>query len=242
MMRTSEPPHQRKPIVAAPISVLPGFAKDAGGIDGTAPERTAERDHYPDEVDMPHSVVDEAVATEAVDVATLIAENASLRDQLLRTLADAENSRQRAQRAAEDARRYAVADFARELLTVADNLQRTIAAAQRHQPEMPEDAALIEGVRATDRILQHTFEKFGIRRIDALGKRFDPNLHEAMMEVDDPSQPPGSVVRVAEDGYTIHDRLLRPARVIIARRRARSPATQPDETDTQWDGWSSRLI
>src|ERR1044072_4069492 len=162
------------------------------------------------EVMMAHSNVDEAVATEAVDVATLVAENASLRDRLLRALADAENTRRRAERAAEEARKYAVADFARELLAVADNLQRTIAGASRHSPEKVEDEALIEGVRATDRLPEHTFSRFGIQKIDARGKPFDPTLHEAMMEVDDPSQPPGAVVRVAEDGYKIHDRLLRP--------------------------------
>jgi molecular chaperone GrpE len=188
---------------------------------------------------MPHSVVDEAVATEAVDVATLVAENASLRDRLLRSLADAENTRRRAERTAEEARQYAISDFARDLLTVADNLQRTIAAAERHSPETVEDAALIEGVRATDRILQHTLERFGIRKIDALGRRFDPTLHEAVMEVDDYSQPPGTVVRVVEDGYTIHDRLLRPARVFIARRRAQAPSTQPEEAEIEWEDRST---
>ena len=152
---------------------------------------------------MSHSNVDEAVATEAVDVATLVAENASLRDRLLRALADAENTRRRAERAAEEARKYAIADFARELLAVADNLQRTIAAASRHSPETVEDPALIEGVRATERLLEQTFSRFGVRKIDALGKRFDPTLHEAMMEVDDPSQPPGTVVRVV--GGRLHD-------------------------------------
>jgi molecular chaperone GrpE len=188
---------------------------------------------------MPHSVVDEVVATEAVDVATLVAENASLRDRLLRALADAENTRRRAERTAEEARQYAISDFARDLLTVADNLQRTIAAAERHSPETVEDAALIEGVRATDRILQHTLERFGIRKIDALGRRFDPTLHEAVMEVDDYSQPPGTVVRVVEDGYTIHDRLLRPARVFIARRRAQAPSTQPEEAEIEWEDRST---
>jgi molecular chaperone GrpE len=188
---------------------------------------------------MPHSVVDEAVATEAVDVATLVAENASLRDRLLRALADAENMRRRAERTAEETRQYAISDFARDILTVADNLQRTIAAAERHSGETVEDAALIEGVRATDRILQQTLERFGIRKIDALGRRFDPTLHEAVMEVDDDSQPPGTVVRVAEDGYTIHDRLLRPARVFIARRRAQAPFTQPEEAEIEWEDRSA---
>jgi molecular chaperone GrpE len=170
-----------------------------------------------------HSDLDEAVAREAVDPATLIAENASLRDRLLRALADAENTRRRAERAAEEARQYAISDFARELLAVADNLQRTIAAAELHTPETVEDAALIEGVRATERALMHTLERFGIRKIEALGAPFDPNLHEAVMEVDDPEHEPGTVVRVVEDGYTIHDRLLRPARVFVAKRRADAP-------------------
>src|ERR1700730_2350952 len=182
---------------------------------------------------MGHSMVDESVATEAVDPATLVAENASLRDRLLRALADAENTRQRAQRAAEDARQYAIADFARELLTVSDNLQRTIDAAARHQPETVEDAALIGGVRATERLLQHTLQRFGIRKIDTLGKRFDPTLHEAVAGVDDPRSPPGAVVRVAEEGYTINDRLLRPARVFVTRRESELvPSDEPDEAES----------
>ena len=167
---------------------------------------------------MPHRDVDEAIAKEAVDTATLAAENRSLRDRLLRALADVENTRRRAERTAEDARQYAISDFAREVLVVADNLKRTIAAAQR--AETVEDAALIEGVRATERLLEHTLTQFGVRRIEALGQRFDPALHEAVMEVDEPSQPPGTIVRVVEDGYTIHGRLLRPARVFVARRGA----------------------
>src|ERR1700730_2417370 len=178
---------------------------------------------------MGHSMVDESVATEAVDPATLVAENASLRDRLLRALADAENTRQRAPPAAEDYLQKNLADFARELLTVSDNLQRTIDAAERHQPETVEDAALIEGVRATERLLQHTLQRFGIRKIDALGKRFDPTLHEAVAEVDDPRSPAGTVVRVAEEGYTIKDRLLRPARVFVAKRE--SKPVPSDELD-----------
>jgi molecular chaperone GrpE len=183
---------------------------------------------------MPHSMVDEAIAQEAVDAATLMAENASLRDRLLRALADAENTRRRAERTAVEAQQYAISDFARELLAVADNLQRTILAADRHTPETVEDAALIEGVRATERILEHTLGRFGVRKIDALGTRFDPTLHEAVMEVDDSSQPPGTVVRVVEDGYTIHDRLLRPARVFVTRRGSNAtsaPEREPAEVE-----------
>jgi molecular chaperone GrpE len=178
----------------------------------------------------PHSIEDEAVATEAVDIGTLLKENASLRDRLLRALADAENTRRQASRTAGDARRFANADFARELLIVVDNLQRTIDAAEGQAPLTTENAALIEGVQATLRVLLRTLERFGVRRISALGERFDPNLHEAVMEVDDPAQPPGTVTQVVEQGYTIHDRLLRPARVVVSKRRAR-PEPEIDYSD-----------
>jgi molecular chaperone GrpE len=178
---------------------------------------------------MPHSVDDEAVATEAVDVGSLLVENASLRDRLLRALAEAENTRRRADRTVEDARKFAIAGFARELLIVVDNLQRTIDAADGQAPSAAENAALIEGVRATLRVLMQTLERFGVRRIDALGQRFDPSLHEAIMDADDPSQPPGTIIRVVEHGYTIHDRLLRPARVVVSRRRVDA---EPDMDDS----------
>lgn len=179
----------------------------------------------------PHRIEDEEVATEAVDVGTLVAENASLRDRLLRALADAENTRRRAARDAEEARKYAVAELARELLSVVDNLHRTITAAEATGAASIEGTALIEGVRATLRILMRTLERFDIRPIPALGRRFDPNLHEAMMEVEDPSQPAGTVTRVVEEGYTIKDRLLRPARVFVSTRPS-SPAPNRDDAQT----------
>lgn len=166
-----------------------------------------------------------ATSEEPADMAALQAENVSLRDRMMRALADAENTRRRADRTAQEARRFANTDFARELLAVADNLQRAVAAAEQHASDNPVDAALIEGVRATQIMLARVLERFGIRPIEALGKPFDPELHEAMMEVDS-AQEPGSVEHVMEDGYTIHDRLLRPARVAVAaRRRSDAQAT-----------------
>src|SRR5687767_14315041 len=104
------------------------------------------------EMDLPHSIEDEAVATEAVDVATLMAENASLRERMMRALAEAENTRRQADRAIAEVRKFAIADFARDLLIVVDNLERTIAAAEKKPPRTPEDASLLEGVKATLRI------------------------------------------------------------------------------------------
>jgi molecular chaperone GrpE len=135
----------------------------------------------------------------------------------MRALADAENTRRRAERTATDVRQYAVADFAREMLAIADNLERTIAAAEQHGARSPQDSLLIEGVRAIVRMLAQSLERFGVRKIEAAGAPFDPSLHEAMMEVDDPGQPGGTVAGVMEDGYTINDRLLRPARVAVTR-------------------------
>jgi molecular chaperone GrpE len=178
---------------------------------------------------MPHRQVDEAIAEEAVDPATLLAENESLRDRLLRALAEAENTRRRAEQTAQEARQYATADFAREMLLVGDNLKRTIEAAEHSEAD--EDTALIEGIRATVRLLEQTLSRFGVRRIDALGKRFDPNLHEAVMQVEDASHPEGTVVRVVEDGYTIHDRLLRPARVFVARARSNTKEVEAAEAN-----------
>jgi molecular chaperone GrpE len=189
---------------------------------------------------MPHSIEDEAVATEAVDPATLTAENASLRDRLLRALADAENTRRRAEKSVAEARKYAIADFARELLIVVDNLQRTLAAVKSQEATSGETAALTEGVSATLRVLLQTLERFGVRRIDALGQRFNPNLHEAVMEENDPTQPPGTITKVVEDGYTIHDRLLRPARVVVTKRQAGAEG-EVDDSDLGAE-WMSHSI
>lgn len=155
---------------------------------------------------------------ERIDAASLQAENAALQERLLRALADAENTRRRAQRSVEDARQYATTDLARELLTVMDSLQLAIGAATE-QPAAAEQAPLLDGIRATERLLSTILERFGVSRIEALGAPFDPALHEAILQTDDTTQVPGSVAQVVHDGYTIHDRLLRPARVIVAKRR-----------------------
>jgi molecular chaperone GrpE len=194
----------------------------------------------------PHSIDDEALATDAVDVGTLLTENKSLReenkslhDRLLRALAEAENVRHQAERSIADARQYSISEFARELLTVIDNLERTIEAAQLRSPTSVEKGALLEGVEATLRVFLKTLERFGIRPIDAQGKSFDPNFHEAVMEIDDPSQPPGTVIQIVEQGYTIHDRLLRPSRVAVSKKPAKKPdemATAPEDNDlgSEW--------
>lgn len=179
--------------------------------------------------------------TEAPDVAALQAENASLQDRLLRALADAENVRRRADRAAQDARNFAVADLSRELLTVVDNLRRALKAAEDQSGDSTATASLVAGISAIERSLMAMLERVGVRRIEARDTPFDPSRHEAMMEVDDQGRAPGSVVDVMEEGYTIHDRLLRPARVSVTRSRPATAAADGSASpDNRSDSYATR--
>jgi len=142
------------------------------------------------------------------------AEIADLKDKVLRTMAEMENLRRRTEREREDAVKYAAGKFAKDILSVADNLRRALDAVAASAD--PAVRNLASGVEATERELLSVFERHGIKRIEALGARFDPNLHQAMFEIPDPSQPAGTVVQVAMPGYLIGDRLLRPAMVGVA--------------------------
>ncbi|MCU0837890.1 MAG: nucleotide exchange factor GrpE [Rhodospirillales bacterium] len=166
-----------------------------------------------------------ADASAVQDVAALRAaleaargEIAQLKDERLRALAEVENTRRRAARDRQDASQYAISAFARDLLAVADNLERALASvtAETRQAD-PQLDALMGGIEATERALKTTFERHGITPIAAQGAPFDPHRHEAMFEVPDSSVAHGTVVQVLEAGYTIHDRTLRPARVGVAR-------------------------
>jgi molecular chaperone GrpE len=150
--------------------------------------------------------------------ASLEKEIAELKDRLLRALAETENVRRRAEREREDTAKYAITGFARDMLSVADNLSRALAAVG--PDARGKDAsvdALIAGIELTDRELTAIFERNGIRRIDPMGERFDHNFHQAMMEVEDLTKPPGTVVQVLQTGYVLRDRLLRPAMVAVSR-------------------------
>jgi molecular chaperone GrpE len=161
-------------------------------------------------------------------VAKLEADLAEAKDRLLRALAETENQRRRAQREREDAQRYGSASFAKDLLDVADNLRRALDSVAPDAVQDERVKALIEGVAATERALLAAFERNGVRRIEPqLGDRFDFNLHQAMFEAENSGHPPGSVVQVLQAGYQMHDRLLRPALVGVAKAQA-----QPKDKDT----------
>jgi molecular chaperone GrpE len=147
----------------------------------------------------------------------LKAENAALKDRLLRTLADMDNLRKRTEREISDAKAYAVTALARDLLPVSDNLGRALAAAPVDDSSDPTLQVLSEGVSLTERELLNTLGKHGVVRIDPQGERFDPNLHQAMFEVEDPGIASGTVVQVIQPGFTISGRVLRPAMVGVSK-------------------------
>ncbi|MEX0840563.1 MAG: nucleotide exchange factor GrpE [Parvibaculum sp.] len=167
------------------------------------------------------------------DVAALEAEIAELKDRLLRVAAEMENTRKRAERDRADATRYAAANFARDMLQVSDNLRRAIGTLKDDEREGAADSvkAMVEGVEMTERQLLSIFERHGIREITPQpGERFDPNLHEAMFEVPGTEHPAGTVVHVLEGGYTIGDRLLRAARVGVAKAEGAEKGANIDTT------------
>lgn len=150
--------------------------------------------------------------------AELQAKLAEANDKTLRALAEVENIRRRSERERQDTAKFAVAGFARDLLSVADNLRRALQAIPEDQRTQNEALQQIfTGVEATERELLRSFEKNGIKKIEPLDERFDPNLHEVMFEAEISGKQPGTVIQILEPGYVIHERLLRPARVGVAK-------------------------
>src|SRR3954462_1687536 len=155
-------------------------------------------------------------------------EVADARDKMLRTLAEMENLRKRTAKEVSDARAYGISGFARDVLDIADNLQRALDAvpAEARAAADPGLKALIEGVELTERSLHNALEKNGVRKFDPAGEKFDPNVHQAMYEVPDPSVPAGTIAQVIQSGYMIGDRVLRPALVGVAKGGAKAAASE----------------
>lgn len=139
------------------------------------------------------------------------------KDRALRAMAEAENTRRRAIREKEEASRYGTTEMAREILTVADNFTMALNAVTDEMRSDEKFGALVAGIEMTERQLQQALERFGIRKFNPEGTIFDPNVHDVFMEVENTGQPPGTITSVIQAGYTIQDRLLRPARVAVAK-------------------------
>lgn len=149
----------------------------------------------------------------------LQAENVELKDRALRTLADMENLRRRTEREVSDAKAYGVTSFAREMLGFADNLRRAIDAvpAAARDGADPAVKSFVEGIELTERDFLARLARFGVKPMEPLGKKFDPNHHEVLFEMPDESVPTGTVRQVVEPGYTIGERVLRAAKVGVSR-------------------------
>ena len=152
-------------------------------------------------------------------VEALQAEIASLKDRILRTMAEMENMRRRTDREVADAKSYGVSSFAREMVSAADNLQRALSSlpAEAREGTSPAIHSFVQGVELTERDLLSRLGRFGVKPIETVGQRFDPNRHEALFEMPDESVPTGTVVQQMETGYVIGERVLRPAKVGVSR-------------------------
>ncbi len=155
----------------------------------------------------------------SAELEALRAEHAAVKDRLLRALAEMENLRRRTEREVADAKIYGVTSFAREAVALADNLRRALDnfPAEARAEMAPHVSALVEGVELTERDFLSRLARFGVKKTEALGARFDPNQHEALFEIPDESQPAGTVAKVIEPGYAIGERVLRPAKVGVTR-------------------------
>lgn len=159
----------------------------------------------------------EEVNPEAVTIENLQVEFEKMKDQWLRAIAEAENIRRRALKDREEAQKFAVSNFARDMLSVSDNLQRALETFPSGN-EVPEAfKAFMEGVQMTQTELLTIFERQGIKKINPLNEKFDPNFHQAMFEVESADHQPGTVLQVLQHGFVLHERLLRPALVGVSK-------------------------
>jgi molecular chaperone GrpE len=180
--------------------------------------------------DQPHAATADETAMQPDAAAapkastSLDRELADYKDRLLRTLADMENMRKRTEREVADARVYGISAFARDILGVADNMHRAMQALDDELRAKADDTmkALLDGVELTERELMNVLEKHGVKRIDPLKQKFDPNRHQAMFEIEDASVPTGTVVQVMQAGYLIGERVLRPALVAVSKGGAKA--------------------
>ncbi|HXW71513.1 MAG TPA: nucleotide exchange factor GrpE [Methylocella sp.] len=201
------------------------------GTDQTEDEATPVQSASAVEQPVPAGPGKQAAPNEADPLAIiegLRRENAELKDRLLRALAEMENQRRRAEREVADTRAYGIASFARDMLSVADNLRRAAESAASNTSNLDGSGlkSLIEGIELTERDFLSRLIKYGVKKLEPKGAKFDPNLHEALFEVPSDSAPNGAIIEVVEDGYTIGDRVLRPAKVGVARGAPPKPAAQ----------------
>ena len=200
--------------------------KDVKLDEGTVEEETSLEEAVELQNDDEGEVNDSSSSLDELEAKIL-----ELKDQLLRTVADSENLRKRLEREKEQTRKFGIANFAKDLLSIADNLGRALDAAPNKE-DVKDQAIenLVLGIQMTEQELQKAFDNNNIRKIDPLGEKFDYNFHQAMFEVEETDQEPGTVVQVLQPGYAIDDRILRPAMVGVAANKAGKKNVSVDTT------------
>jgi molecular chaperone GrpE len=189
----------------------------------------------PDETAQPDEQAAPAVAPKPST--SLDRELADTKDRLLRTLAEMENLRKRTEREVADARTYGISAFARDVLTVADSMHLALEALDEELREKSDSSvkALLDGVELTERALLNALEKHGVKRIEPIGQKFDPNRHQAMYEAENAAVPAGHIAQVIQAGYLIGDRVLRPALVAVSKGPSKASSAEPPANDNSGD-------
>lgn len=225
---------QRSARLEAEAARLRGMPSPVIPEDPLAPEPEAYAAPQPEQ---PSPETQKVLSEAQARITALEEELARTKDHMLRSVAEAENTRKRALKDREDASKFSIAGFARELLAVSDNLRRALEAIPGELlASEPRLKNLVDGIEATERELLRSFEKNGIKKLNPLGEPFNANFHEVMFEMPAPGSPPGTITQVIEVGYVLHDRLLRPARVGVARNdgNGSAPPSGPgSQIDTQ---------
>ena len=166
-------------------------------------------------------------------ISELEGELADLKDRSLRALADAENTRRRSEREVMDAKKYGSSNLVKDLLNVSDNLHRALEAVGEDVKELDEAVKnLVVGVQMVEKEMLDVFEKHGVTKLQPLGEKFNHDFHQAMYEVEDSGQQTGTIVELLQPGYVMHDRLLRPAMVAVAKDTSEDPSDKVDRVDT----------
>jgi molecular chaperone GrpE len=170
-------------------------------------------------------------------IEAMAAENAELKDRMLRLAADMENLRRRTQREVADAKTYSVANFARDMLGVSDNLRRAIEAVsdEKRESGSEEFKSLLEGVEITEKSMLSMMERHGVQKLEPEGEKFDPNFHQAMFEIPNTEVPNNTVLQIVQAGYQIGGRVLRPAMVGVSKGGPKAPVEEPQPADETKD-------
>lgn len=214
--------------------------EDIVDISADTPEQAEQYEAYADALDEEANPLQaddfenmQQDSVHAERVAQLEEELAKTKDLMMRTVAEAENGRKRALKDREDAGKFAISGFARDLLSVADNLRRALEAMPENSEQDEHLQGLVNGVAATEKELLRAFEKHGVQKIDPMDKIFDPNYHEVMFETPIADKPNGTVIQVIEPGYILNGRIVRPAKVGVAKNDASGGADSGQNTNIE---------